>query len=114
MWVLSYLTFSHLLTTTNQPEGVSNTQVSTINRCALSGLLSQMSLHDGCIITYRCRHLSPLQNHILGDPSIRVYINPLIFIAHQKLHSIRVGENNDCMGFDATLNLENRNKEACL
>lgn len=62
--------------------------------------------------TYRCRHLSPLQNHVLGDPSIRVYVNPLVFVAHQKLHSIRVGEDNDCMGFDATLNLEERNREA--
>lgn len=60
--------------------------------------------------TYRRWHLSPLQNHILGNPSIGVHIDPFVFIAHQKLHSIRVGEDDDCVGFDAALDLEKRNK----
>lgn len=55
--------------------------------------------------TYRGGHLPPLQNHVLGDPSVRVHIHPLIFIAHQKLHAVRVGENDDCMGLNAALDL---------
>ena len=66
------------------------------------------------IRTYRRRHLSPLQNHVLGDPPVRVHVNPFIFIAHQELHAICVGEDDDCVGFDATLDLEKgkKHKEA--
>lgn len=56
--------------------------------------------------TYRRWHLAPLQNHILGDPPVGVHINPFILIAHQELHAVRVGEDDDRVGFDATLDLK--------
>lgn len=58
--------------------------------------------------TYRCGHLSPLQDHVLGDPPIGIHVNALIFVAHQKLHSVCIGKDDDCVGFDATLDLEKR------
>jgi len=56
-------------------------------------------------------HFSPLQNHILGDPSICVYINSFILITDQKLHSIRIWENYDCVRLDTALDLRDRSED---
>lgn len=75
----------------------------------LLGIMHGAEQTEGLLVTkqrtYRGGHLPPLQNHVLGDPSVRVHIHPLIFIAHQKLHAVRVGENDDCMGLNAALDL---------
>lgn len=60
--------------------------------------------------TYRGRHLPPLQNHVLGDPSVSVHINPFVLVAHQQLHPVGVGEDDDCVRLDAALDLEKRTK----
>lgn len=69
-----------------------------------------VALPVGGTRTYRGWHFSPLQDHILGDPPVGIHVNPFVFVAHQKLHSVRIREDNDCMGFDATLDLEKGNK----
>lgn len=60
--------------------------------------------------THRRWHLPPLQNYVLCDSPVGVHINTFIFVTHQKLHSICVGEDDDRVGFDATLNLKKGNK----
>ncbi len=38
--------------------------------------------------TDRCGHLAPLQDHVLDDASIRVYVDALVLVAQQHLHAI--------------------------
>ena len=60
----------------------------------------------GPSLTHRGGHLSPLQHHVLDDPAVRVDIDTLILVAQQHLHAVRVGEDDDRVGLDATLDLE--------
>lgn len=63
------------------------------------------SLGVGTSLTDRGGHLSPLQHHILNDPPVRVDIHALVLVAQQHLHAIGVGEEDDGVGGDLTLDL---------
>lgn len=63
-------------------------------------------------ITDRCWHLAPLQHRILGDAAVRVDVDALVFVANQNLGPGFVGQNDDGMRMDGTLDLLNTHAKA--
>lgn len=62
-------------------------------------------------LTNRGGHLSPLQDHVLGDSAVSVDINALIFITQQHLHTISLRKHHDGMRGHTALNLRERERE---
>lgn len=68
------------------------------------GLLLYVSIETNRL-TNRGGHLSPLQDHVLGDSAVSVDINALIFITQQHFHAISLRKHHDGMRGHTALNL---------
>lgn len=51
-------------------------------------------------------HLAPLQHRVLGDAAVSVDVNALVLVADQHLGPGAVGQNDDGVGTDRTLDLQ--------
>lgn len=74
------------------------------------GLLLYVSIETNRL-TNRGGHLSPLQDHILGDSAVSVDVNALIFITQQHFHAISLRKHHDGMRGHTALNLRGRDRE---
>lgn len=56
--------------------------------------------------THRSRHFSPLEHHVFSYPSVGVHIDTFILVAHQHLHPIRLGQDDNGVRSNIALNLQ--------
>ena len=50
-------------------------------------------------------HLPPLKHHVFGDASVGVDVDALVLVADQQLDAVRVGQDDDGVGLDVGLDL---------
>lgn len=56
--------------------------------------------------THGSRHFSPLEHHVFSYPPVGVHIDTLILIAHQHLHPVRLGQDDNGVRSNIALNLQ--------
>ena len=80
-------------------------QMSSLYGSNLDGLVAPAHDLSRADVGHGGRQLSPLQDDVLTDLAVGVYVHALVVVAQEQLHAVRVGEGDDGVRSDWSLSV---------